>query len=154
MESKKIGFADRNAILADPEFIDVNVSIHPSSFIELQLDCIVPENDFAFPGQQKLFMDFILLQGKSGKIDYSMILPEVKNLGFSYDLYLNIRRQPLMKIRQLQNKDCFFTCDGMTNKREFCWLIFEVSSTIGKPKLFNNELLEFNTKTKLEAFRM
>jgi hypothetical protein len=133
---------------------DYKIELHPDSRIAPPFDCIAPINDLPFPGQQKLFIDYLLLEGKFRLIDYSLLLSDSPNFNISYDLFLNVRRQMFMNIKQFSNRDCFYICDGMTHKKEFCWLIFENKSKEGKPKLFTSEMQQYTKEIKAQSFHM
>ena len=138
---------------ATPSILQRNVKLdlNPDTLGSMDVNhYIVLDNDF--PGKQMLLMDFLLLEGKSRTIDYSVILPEI-NYNINYTVFLNNSHLMNMSIKQLQNRNILYLCDGKTNKGEFLWMIFEDQTVpLGSPSKLSTNMIEYIKTAKLKAF--
>jgi hypothetical protein len=132
---------------------NISINLDYLKLKDAPFDCLLPLNHDFFPGHVQFFMDFLLIEGKAGYLDYSVLLPHEKNFNVAYDLYLNLGQSSTMSIRQLYNRDLLYILDGMTNKYEFCWLILEKENVKGKPTPFSNGMRQLVFDWKLAAFQ-
>ena len=127
------------------------IRLNPSSLPQMSLQHFIV-CDKLFPGNQMFFMDYILLQGRDGLLDYSMLMPNREtNYNINYSMFLKDSGY-FMRIKQLADRNCFYFCDGKTNKDEYVWIILEDTSVPGSPMQFSPEMVTFVLQMKLKAF--